>query len=64
MMTLAFSGGGSVDLEQKMPSGSWIKVETGITTTYSKAWDSPRPTVLRFNVTAHPAPIEWEIDAV
>jgi hypothetical protein len=57
-------GTGSVDVEEKMPSGNFIKIETGITADYSKVYDGFGPTTLRFNVTSHSAPIEWKIDAV
>lgn len=56
-------GGGSVDIEQKMPSGSFIKLETGITSDVSLVFDGPCPTALRLNVTDHSSPIEWAIDA-
>lgn len=54
-------GSGSVDLEQKMPSGNWIKIVTGITADYSQVFESPAMTTLRLNVTAHVSAIEWEL---
>jgi hypothetical protein len=61
LLSLDF-GSGSVDLEQQMPSGSWIKLDVGITSDYSKVYDSPRPATLRFNVISYVSPIEWAID--
>jgi hypothetical protein len=54
-------GSGSVDLEQQMPSGAWIKIDTAITADYSKVFDSPVPQTLRFNCTAFTTAIEWDI---
>jgi hypothetical protein len=61
MLSLDF-GSGSVDLEQKMPSGSYIKIDTGISSDYAKVYDSPRDVTLRFNVITYVSPIEWAID--
>jgi anaerobic glycerol-3-phosphate dehydrogenase len=54
-------GSGSVDIEEKMPSGAWIKVVTGITADYSNVWESPAMTTIRLNVTAHVSAIEWAV---
>ncbi|RTM07419.1 MAG: hypothetical protein EKK31_11695 [Hyphomicrobiales bacterium] len=54
-------GTGSVDIEEKMPSGNWIKVVTGITADYSNVWESPAMTTIRLNVTAHSSAIEWAV---
>jgi hypothetical protein len=54
-------GTGSVDIEEKMPSGNWIKVVTGITADYSNIWESPALTTIRLNVTAHSGAIEWAV---
>lgn len=54
-------GSGSVDIEEKMPSGNWIKVVTAITADYSNVWESPAMTTIRLNVTSHTTPIEWAV---
>lgn len=54
-------GTGSVDIEEKMPSGAWLKVVTGITADYPYVWEGPTMTTIRLNVTAHSSPIEWAV---
>lgn len=58
---LDFASTGSVDIEEKMPSGNWIKVVTGITADYSNVWESPAMTTIRLNVTANGSTIEWAV---
>lgn len=54
-------GTGSVDIEEKMPSGNWIKVVTAITADYRTVYESAAATTIRLNVTAHTAAIEWAV---
>lgn len=54
-------GTGSVDIEEKMPSGNWIKVVTAITADYRTVYESASATTIRLNVTAHSAAIEWAV---
>ena len=56
-----FVGTASVDVEQLMPSGSWIKVETGIEADYSKVFDGGAMSTLRLNCTAHTDNAEYSM---
>lgn len=51
-ISMRFPGAASVDVELKMPSGNWIKIETGIIADYHKVFDSGAMQELRLNATA------------
>lgn len=54
-----FAGTASVDVEERMPDGDWIKIETGITADYRKVFESPDVSALRLNCTAHTDNVEY-----
>lgn len=58
-----FAGTASVDIEAKMPSGAWIKIETGITADYCKVAEFAAPTHVRLNCTAHTNNVEYLLKA-
>lgn len=58
---LRFVGTASVDVEVEMPSGNWIKIETGITADYHKVFESAAAQNLRVNCTAHTDDVEYAI---
>lgn len=58
-----FAGTASVDVEVEMPSGAWVKIETGITADYCKVAEFAVPNVVRLNCTAHTDNVEYTIKA-
>lgn len=58
-----FAGTASVDIEEKMPSGAWIKIETGVTADYRKIAEFATPSHIRLNCTAHTNDVEYLIKA-
>lgn len=58
-----FAGTASVDLEEQMPSGAWVKVATAITADNRQVFESPTPTALRLNCTAFTNNVEWALEA-
>lgn len=56
-----FAGTASVDVEVQMPSGAWVKVETGITADYHKVFDPASTLNVRLNCTAHTNNVEYAI---
>lgn len=55
-------GTASIDVEEQMPSGDWIKIETAITADASLSYEGASATVLQLNVTAHTSAVEWQIE--
>lgn len=47
-----FAGTASVDVEERMHNGNWIKLESGITADYMKVYDSPVGATIRLTPTA------------
>lgn len=63
-LRLALVGGtGSVDVEEEMPDGTALKVETAVTIPYSKVYDSVPNVRVRFTPTAVTSDIKWQISA-
>ncbi len=58
-----FAGTASVDLEEQMPSGAWIKVVTGTTADYRQVYDSPSIATLRLNCTAFTNAVEYVMES-
>lgn len=54
-----FAGTASVDIEEQMPSGAWIKVVTGTTADYRSVYESPTMATLRLNCTAYTNAVEY-----
>lgn len=54
-------GSGSVDVESRMPKGTWIKAETAITADYVKVWDVPKGVPVRLNCTSYTSEIQYAI---
>ena len=48
-ISMRFPGAASVDVEMQMPSGNWIKLETGIVDDYHKVFDGSAPQTVRLN---------------
>lgn len=57
-----FAGTASVDIEEQMPAGSWIKVATGITADNRQVFESPTSTALRLNCTAYTNDVVWSLE--
>lgn len=57
-----FSGTASVDIEEQMPSGAWIKTVTAITADYRSVYESPTLTTLRLNCTAYTNSVEYVVE--
>ncbi|RUW04040.1 MAG: hypothetical protein E5X94_00660 [Mesorhizobium sp.] len=57
-----FSGTASVDIEEQMPSGNWIKAVTAITADYVQVYDRPTLTTLRLNCTAFTNSVEYIVE--
>lgn len=60
-ISMDFAGTASVDIEVEMPSGSWIKIETGITEDYHMIFNSTSGQNIRLNCTAHTDDVEYAI---
>lgn len=54
-----FAGTASVDIEERMPDGDWIKVETAITADARRVFDSPSVSAIRLNCTAYTNDVEY-----
>lgn len=54
-------GATSIDLEKQMPSGNWIKIETGIVADYNKVHVGTTEISLRLNCTAFGAATEYTL---
>lgn len=52
---------GSVDIEEQMPSGAWIKTETAIVADARRSLTFPNNGTIRLNVTANGSSIEYSI---
>ncbi len=59
---LDFAGTASIDIEELMPSGAWVKVATAITADNRQVFESPVPTTLRLNCTAYTNNVEWAVE--
>lgn len=57
-----FAGTASVDIEEQMPAGSWIKIATAITADNRQVFESPTPTALRLNCTSYSNDVVWAIE--
>lgn len=57
-----FAGAASVDIEEQMPSGSWVKVVTGTTVDYRSVYESPTLATLRLNCTAYTNAVEYVME--
>lgn len=53
------TGTASVDIEEQLPTGNWIKIATAITADYSQVFDSPVICSLRLNNTAGAGPVDY-----
>lgn len=60
---LDFAGTASVDVEEQMPSGGWIKIDTGITSDYRKVFESPTQSTIRLNCTAFTNSVEYTVES-
>lgn len=58
-LRMNFTGTATVDVEERMPDGDWIKIETGITADYRKVFESPDNSALRLNCTAYTNDVEY-----
>lgn len=58
-IAMDFAGTASVDVERRMPSGSWIKIETAITADYNEVAEYPGNVAIRLNCTAHTNNVEY-----
>lgn len=52
---------GSVDVEEQMPSGAWIKTQVGIAADARVNFSFPNNGTIRLNVTANGSSIEYSI---
>ena len=52
-IVMDFAGTASVDIERRLPGGTWIKIETAITADAERQKSYAAPTALRLNCTAH-----------
>ena len=57
-----FAGAASIDVEEQMPSGSWIKVVTAVTADYRSVYESPTMATLRLNCTAFTNAVEYSME--
>jgi hypothetical protein len=57
-----FAGTASVDIEEQMPSGAWIKIATGITADDRQVFESPTISTIRLNCTAYTNDVVWSIE--
>jgi len=57
-----FSGTASVDIEEQMPSGAWIKIVTGVTADYRQVYESPTLATIRLNCTSFTNNVEYSIE--
>lgn len=60
-ITMDFAGTASVDIEQLMPSGAWIKVATAIVADYSQVFNNGAVASLRLNCTAYTNAVEYAL---
>jgi len=60
-IALDFAGTASIDIERQMPSGSWVKVQTGITTDIDQVLEYPAKVTVRLNCTAFTNPVEYVV---
>lgn len=56
-----FAGTASVDIQERMPSGTWVKVGDSITADASRIYDSPVSTTIRLSCTAYTNAVEYII---
>jgi anaerobic glycerol-3-phosphate dehydrogenase len=56
-------GSGSVDVEEQMPDGSWVKIVTAITADYRYVYDSPTLATIRLNCTSFTSNINYIIES-
>lgn len=58
-----FAGTASVDIEEQMPSGAWIKVNAAaVTADNRQVFTSPVSTALRLNCTSFTNNVEWSLE--
>lgn len=62
LIKMDFSGTASVDIEQQMPSGAWIKQTTAITADNIAKLDNYAPTATRLNCTAFTNSVEYVME--
>lgn len=53
------TGTASVDVEEKMHDGDWIKIATAVTADYRQVFDSPSVSALRLNNTSGSGPVDY-----
>ena len=58
-ITMDFAGTATVDIERRMPSGTWVKIATSVTADYSNGFDFYTPTAIRLNCTAYTNAVEY-----
>lgn len=59
---LDFSGAASVDIEEQMPSGAWIKRTTAITADNVSTIDNISMAAIRLNCTAFTNSVEYSME--
>ena len=62
-VALNFLGTASVDIEQRMPDGDAVKIETGLTADVVKVVEFGTEGAIRLTCTAHTNNVEWSIKA-
>lgn len=62
-ITMDFAGTATVDIERRMPSGTWVKIATSVTADYSNGFDFYTPTAIRLNCTAYTNAVEYVLQS-
>lgn len=62
-ISMDFAGTASVDIEQQMPSGAWIKIETAIAADYSMTAEFATVQTIRLNCTAFTDAVEYALES-
>jgi hypothetical protein len=60
-ISMKFAGTASVDIELQMPSGDWLKIETGVVADFHRIFNSTAGQTIRLNCTAHTQNVEYAI---
>lgn len=59
---LDFAGTASVDIEEQMPSGAWVKRTTAVTADNISTIDNVAPAAIRLNCTAFTNNVEYSLE--
>ena len=62
-IAMDFAGTATVDIERRLPSGTWYKIATSVTADYIQGFDFYAPTAVRLNCTAFTNAVEYVLQS-